>query len=484
MTSFVVPTTLSHLGRTAPPRPPRAPFPRHMNTQPSLLRLADVMMVTLSCLTLTELSLCVRVTRPAPSVGAHVRDAACYVCWAFARAYSPVVMQPFVDQLSEGMLLTALFDREVNCRRAAAAAFQENVGRQGHENFSHGIEILTAADFFTLGNRSNAYLEISCFVAKFDKYRHAVIDHVATVKLFHWDVTIRELAALALHRLTHLEPEYMLSNVLPSLLPFTTSADLLKRHGSICAIAELVWGLAKCQSATSSAAEKGPSAVTDSGAAESSAPHPLTLPESLLAGVAEVVSNVEKERLYRGRGGELVRRAVCRLLECMALAAMPLTVKVQVRLLDSIDESIKHPGEDVQLQAVAAVRAYTRAYFPVGSAGPSARLQARIVDKYIQTLNSADVASSTRGFCLALGALPRKLISSSPETLQRVVNVLVELSKPTRKVGDEPDAETRRNALTALTEVQSAASCFLSTHRVLLGFGRTFFTCVRRVLTL
>lgn len=26
---------------------------------------------------------------PARSVGAHVRDAAAYVCWAFARAYSP-----------------------------------------------------------------------------------------------------------------------------------------------------------------------------------------------------------------------------------------------------------------------------------------------------------------------------------------------------------------------------------------------------------
>lgn len=31
------------------------------------------------------------VRRGAGGVGAHVRDAACYVCWAFARAYSPKV---------------------------------------------------------------------------------------------------------------------------------------------------------------------------------------------------------------------------------------------------------------------------------------------------------------------------------------------------------------------------------------------------------
>ena len=32
------------------------------------------------------------VRRGSHSVGQHVRDAACYVCWAFARAYAPAVM--------------------------------------------------------------------------------------------------------------------------------------------------------------------------------------------------------------------------------------------------------------------------------------------------------------------------------------------------------------------------------------------------------
>ena len=47
------------------------------------------------------------------SVGSHVRDAASYVCWAFARAYAPEVLRPFVDICAEAMLLASLFDSEV-----------------------------------------------------------------------------------------------------------------------------------------------------------------------------------------------------------------------------------------------------------------------------------------------------------------------------------------------------------------------------------
>ena len=70
------------------------------------------------------------------SVGSHVRDAACYVCWSFARAYEPGQMKRYVVDIATSLLITTVFDREVNCRRAASAAFQENVGRQGMGRFS------------------------------------------------------------------------------------------------------------------------------------------------------------------------------------------------------------------------------------------------------------------------------------------------------------------------------------------------------------
>ena len=74
-------------------------------------------------------------------------------------------MQPHVHHLASGLLLVAMFDREVNVRRAACAAFQENVGRQG--NFPRGIEINTTADYFTVGSRTRSYIRVARTIAEY-----------------------------------------------------------------------------------------------------------------------------------------------------------------------------------------------------------------------------------------------------------------------------------------------------------------------------
>lgn len=114
-------------------------------------RLSEVVPVVLKALFYDE-------ARGYVSVGAHIRDAACYVCWSFARAYDTKVLKPYVTDIAGALVVVTVFDREINCRRAASAAFQENVGRQG--SFPHGIEILTTADYFAVGVRSNSYLNI------------------------------------------------------------------------------------------------------------------------------------------------------------------------------------------------------------------------------------------------------------------------------------------------------------------------------------
>ena len=49
---------------------------------------------------------------------------------------------------------------QVNCRRAASAAFQESVGRLG--NFPHGIDIVAAASYFSLASRQHVSSACHC----------------------------------------------------------------------------------------------------------------------------------------------------------------------------------------------------------------------------------------------------------------------------------------------------------------------------------
>jgi hypothetical protein len=94
-----------------------------------------------------------------------------------------------------------------------------------------------------------------------------------------------------------------------------------------------------------------------------------------------------------------------------------------------------------------------RSYFPVGTAGPSDRLQKRVVDKYIEIVSKSINPAETRGFSLALGVLPRKLLAPSSEVQSSVIDCLCNAARCDAKVGDEGDAETRRNAITALGRI-------------------------------
>ena len=239
------------------------------------------------------------VARGASSVGTHVRDAACYVTWAFARAFEPAVMAPHVAALAPALLVLVVFDREVNVRRAAAAAFQEHVGRQG--SFPHGIEIVTRADYFAVGSRVACYLEIAPWLATFEAYRMPLLRHLCDVKARHWDESLRLLSAKAAARLAPLEAEWVVATMIPDLCGRALSPDLKERHGATHMAAEVLLGVAN-------AAHGG-----DGG----------QFPPETRKQVGGLVPAIEKARLYRGRGGEVMRGATCRMLEVCATIRMP-----------------------------------------------------------------------------------------------------------------------------------------------------------------
>jgi hypothetical protein len=129
----------------------------------------------------------------------------------------------------------------VNCRRAASAAFQENVGRQGQ--FPHGIDILTKADYFAVGSLTNCYLNISTYLVQFQEYTSSLISHLLEHKFNHWDSEVRELTSQALHNLTLVCPDYMSHALLDTLIKQCMHFDLNTRHGAIMCLSEIIHAL-------------------------------------------------------------------------------------------------------------------------------------------------------------------------------------------------------------------------------------------------
>ncbi|XP_058024468.1 tubulin-specific chaperone D [Ahaetulla prasina] len=388
-------------------------------------RLSDVVPVILKGLTFDE-------KRGACSVGSNVRDSACYVCWAFARAYDPLELRPFVTQIASALIIAAIFDRDVNCRRAASAAFQENVGRQG--TFPYGIDIVTTADYFAVGNRANCFLNISVYVAGFPEYTQPMIDHLINMKINHWDRVIRELSAEALHNLTPLAPEYITREVLPKLLPLAVGIDLHTRHGAILACAEITHAL-------SLLAEEKKRLIS------------FYLDEKTLEGLKQIHLELRHRQLYRGLGGELMRPAVCTLIEKLSLSKMPFRKDPIIGCwqwlindsLQSLHLISSNSRQQVKESAVSALAALCNEYYcnEEGEANPAER---DLLVQYISALQSHEEMIRC-GFSLALGALPKFLLKGK---LQEVLDAL---KKATSVSGGVSFAESRRDGLKAVAKV-------------------------------
>ncbi|XP_008812353.2 tubulin-folding cofactor D isoform X2 [Phoenix dactylifera] len=364
------------------------------------------------------------IRRGSHSIGSHVRDAAAYVCWAFGRAYSSSDMKGILEQLAPHLLIVACYDREVNCRRAASAAFQENVGRQGA--FPYGIDIVNAADYFSLASRANSYLHVAVRIAQYNDYLYSFVEELLCNKITHWDKSLRELAAEALSALAKYDHEYFAGYVVEKLIPCTLSLDLCTRHGATLAAGELVLTL-----------------------------HQLgfVFPIDKQKTLSGIVPAIEKARLYRGKGGEIMRFAVSRFIECLSLSEVSLPEKTKRSLLDTLNENLKHPNAQIQCAAVDALKHFVPAYLvALGDIVAN-----EVTLKYLKLLDDPNVAAR-RGAALALGILPYGFLAVRwKAVITKLCSSCTIEDRP-----DDPDAEARVNAVRGIVSVCETLTSFSS----------------------
>ncbi|RNF21800.1 putative tubulin folding cofactor D [Trypanosoma conorhini] len=380
------------------------------------------------------------------SVGSHVRDAACYACWSIARAYDASDIEAYVHSLSTSLVVTSLFDREVHVRRAAAAAFQECVGRLG--NFPDGIRLVTTMDFFSLASLQNAYLHVAPLVAENASYRGRMLEELVANKLLHWDRRVRCCAARALGLLSTLEVNTAVCEIVPELLRRVTDTSVATRHGAILGIAEMIEAL-------------------DAAA----------WPEEVLLHFAALTPRVDAARLFRSRGGEYVRQACCRLLAAVAhrRLRLPETVEVQRvggavaraktlwKLQEFFEDTWKQILEWLQFEAADAYEVFAATYYTEFVAP----FHHKVLEKMLDGSGEGRNPMERRGNLLAMGALPWSVISAAPLTRTAAPAAAVEgetayfllLLRATME-GTRPekrkelqDAESRRNAVRSLRKI-------------------------------
>ncbi|UZJ54940.1 hypothetical protein CBS101457_004260 [Exobasidium rhododendri] len=184
-----------------------------------------------------EKALLFDVRRGAHSIGTGVRDAACYVLWAIARAHEADSIRVMAERLSHRLVCVALLDRDVSIRRAASAAFQECVGRLNL--FEDGIDIIRKTDFYAVGVRRNAFLECAPQVAVHAKYQEAILHHLLTITIIHWDISMRELGASTVAKIAQMDAERLIPPMVEQLARRCKSGDAAVLHGALTTLSEL-----------------------------------------------------------------------------------------------------------------------------------------------------------------------------------------------------------------------------------------------------
>lgn len=354
------------------------------------------------------------INRGTHSIGAHVRDAACFVVWSFARSFFRDIMKPHVEFLSTNLCILFLFDREVNCRRAASATFQECVGRQ--RTFPHGIEILTRADYFTLANRTNSYLNVACYVAQFKEYFEPLIDHLVNVKLQHWEEETRILAGKSLSVLSIFNPLLVVEKFLPIIYDNCFKKALHIKHGALWGLSELILGLAGLSNLSRNdrleeAMKQIQSKDIEIMQLGEQKNNLNMISEEMMIKIKSVVSDMESQGLLKGKGGEIMRLAVNQFIKCTSLAKIDYNNDDLLKFQNMLEDNAIHSKIEVQESTSAAFKQLCLAYHNDDSDVNSNKDYvikgvAKMLEKSVKDPN----VDATRGSNMLLGNLSRSII--------------------------------------------------------------------------
>ena len=321
----------------------------------------------------------------------------------------------------------------MNCRRAASAAFQENIGRQGALCFPHGLEIMALADYHSLGNRKVSYIDIAYKIASYDIELYTAFQyHLRYYKLIHWDINIRILASKSLACLTQLyrsKTIHLLDELINDSVTINRSVEI--RHGCLLGVAELLYALY----ITYATATPKPTIntlvhtntnnnnndityntndnINSNGTTNtthiSNNTNCIICPsDELIDRAISIIPTLQTQRLYRGKNTAYLRIVSCyviQTLDCCKLLPQnsPQSSKTQILLLDFLNENLRQPYNKIQISAKFALRQLLFIYYGINiNSIPSKVLVNKTYETYIHGIVYEENVAVTRGYAQAL----------------------------------------------------------------------------------
>ena len=407
--------------------------------------------------------------------GSNVRDSACYIVWALARAFTTDIMKKYVERLAKTLILTILFDKEVNCRRAASAAFQENIGRQGH--FPHGIEILTEADYFTLGSRNNCYFNISIFIAQYEEYYKSIVDYLYSNRLIHVEPQIRDISATALSLLVPFQPKYFVDEIIPKLIKNATSPSLRIRHGSLVGIGYILLGLygkwdlyhksrINRNQMLNNLSNKDRKILADSDYRKQFDKYYDSIKyinnikllldkKELTREILDLVKKIDELKLYRGKGSEIMRNGVNDFIKLFSEVKLPINEDDFLYFHDILIDNIRQSKNDIQEGACESLKIFNLSYG--NDFGKTEKVMNKLESIFLNMINDSvnnDNIHVTKGYTSAIVTFNHELLLKHYDLL---IDSLIKNTKIKYNQKNEPtknnDFTTRKCAIDSLTYI-------------------------------
>ncbi|KAH7649531.1 hypothetical protein FG379_001157 [Cryptosporidium bovis] len=393
------------------------------------------------------------------NLGTQIRDSACYIIWSLAKNVPSNMLIKYVNDIIISILPLTVFDTQINGRRSSCAALQELIGRQGGENIPFGISIVTIADFFTISSVKSSFIEVSTKIGSLNinnegeigirnnnnnfksisdyPFSDILINYLIKNVFNHPQIKYRLLSLVAFGKLVPYSfnkcyDEIMFNNVINLRSEnenFTGisifSSNPIYRHSSLL-IASIL--LLKNTVFSKKIDFWNKLVFKNNNNKDFVQFSDFTLSDY----IRNIPIMIEKNRLYRGKGGELTRKGVlCLIISiCKSKEIIQFKKATFSRFLQSIVESIKHLSFSVQMSGTSALNALVEWRMDNTSNSPSYSEIEMLIKNFVSTINneSANIhIMALRGMILNIGLLFPKIVHliKNNDLVIEIINCLV-----------------------------------------------------------